>query len=200
MAQLRDSVIDGNLEVTGDLIFKTNDKSILSVHPESGEASNMLHLSQNGNTVVGLGGYNNQNGNSHIYGNDVAHYIASAGNVGYRPYYRAGDVISFNVRTSGYVTNSGTYVCFTIPITKPVIGSPTATAASANGFILRQNNQYTHGSKGDVTPNVYAKPTSYDIHPNYNGGFVVTAIFDVTTNATNNSPIGILWDGTITLS
>lgn len=201
MAQLRDSVIDGNLEVTGDLIFKTNDKSILSIHPESGEASNMLHLSQNGNTVVGLGGYNNQNGNSHIYGNDVMHYIASAGNTGYRPYYRAGDVLNFTagntiIRTAGYVTNAMKDVVFTIPLSKPIIGAPTAQVSESEGLVLRQNGTYTHGSNASV----YTKPTSYDVFVNPDVGLVVTAHFDVTTNAVNNSPVGIYWSGTITFS
>lgn len=199
MAQLRDSVIDGNLEVTGDVILKTNDKSILSIHPETGETSNMLHLSQNGNTVVGLGGYNNQNGNSHIYGNDIAHYIASAGNVGYRPYYRAGDIIDFTgnkaVRTAGYLTNSNKNVVFTIYLPKPIIGSPTVTVESGQGFVLRQGNNYTHGSAAST----FVTPTSYSAVLNPSG-IVVTAVFDVTTNSTNNDSIGIYWDGTVTLS
>ena len=199
MAQLRDSVIDGNLEVTGDVVFKTTDKSILGIHPESGEASNMLHLSQNGNTVVGLGGYNNQNGNSHIYGNDVAHYIASAGNVSYRPYYRAGDVIDFTgnkaIRTAGYVTNAGKNVVFTVCLPKPIIGSPTVTVASGQGFVLRQDGNYTHGSAAST----FVKPTSYSAVLNPNG-IVVTAVFDVTTSSVNNDSTGIYWDGTITLS
>ena len=198
MAQLRDSTIDGNLEITGDIVFKTNDKSIKGVHPDTGDVIDMLHMSQYGNTVVGYGGYEDKNGNTHIYGNDLYNYVASA-NANYRPYYRAGDIINFTVRTSGYVTNSGKNVNFIIPITKPVIGSPTAIATSENGFILLQNG-YTHGSNGASNPVVYAKPTSYAVSANYNSGFIVTAYFDVTTNVTNNSPIGVCWDGTITLS
>ena len=198
MAQLRDSTIDGNLDVTGNVILKTTDKGIHGVHPETGEVTDMLHMSTYGNTVVGYDGHANRNGNSHIYGNDIAHYVASA-DANYRPYYRAGDVIDFAVRASGYVTNSGKNVVFTIPITKPVIGVPTATATSDNGFILRQNG-YTHGSNGASSPVVYVKPTSYSVESNYNSGFIVTAYFDVATDVTNNSPIGVYWDGTITLS
>lgn len=199
MAQLRDSTIDGNLDVVGDISLKTTNKGIQGIHPDTGEASKMLHMSNYGNTVIGYDGYINQNGNSHIYGNDIEHYVASAGNIEYRPYYRAGDVIDFHVNTCGYVSSSSKNVYFTIPITKPVIGNPTATASSNNGFVLRQDG-YTHGSNGASNPVVYAKPTSYSVFQNYNNGFVVTAIFDVTTNAKNNSPIGILWEGTITLS
>ena len=195
MAQLRDSTIEGNLEVTGDIVLKTNNKGINGIHPETGKTSKMVHMSDLGNTIIGYDGYKNQNGNSHIYGNDVAHYIGSA-NANFRPYYRAGDAINFKVRASGYVTNSGKNVVFTIPITKPVIGSPSAIASSGSGFVLRQNNTYTHGSASST----YVKPTSYTVESNYNSGFIVTAVFDVTTNVINNNPIGIYWDGTITLS
>lgn len=195
MAQLKDSTIDGRLNITGDITMQTN-KSVFGIHPTTGEASNMIHMSNNGNTVIGHGGWNNQNGNSYIYGNDIVNYVASAGNSSFRPYYRAGDSINFKVRTSGYVTNAKTYVVFTIPITKPVIGAPTASVSSETGFTLRQNNTYTHGSSAG-TP---VKPTSYIVDANYNSGFIITAVFDVTTNAINNNPVGVQWDGTITLS
>lgn len=198
MAQLRDSTIDGNLEVTGDIVLKTNDKCISGIHPDTGEVLSMLHMSEYGNTVLGYDGYTNKNGNSHIYGNDIYNYVASA-DANYRPYYRAGDIINFEVRTAGYVTSGGKNVIFTVPITKPVIGVPSATATSDNGFILLQNG-YTHGSNGAGSPVVYVKPTSYSVRRNYNSGFVVTAYFDVATDVTNNSPIGIYWDGIITLS
>ena len=195
MAQLRETTIDGNLDVVENVILKTNNKGIRGVHPETGETSRMVYMSEYGNTVIGYDGYANKNGNSHIYGNDVVHYVASA-DASYYPYYKAGDVIDFKVRAAGYVTNAGKNVVFTIPITKPVIGSPTAIATSGSGFVLRQNNAYTHGSAA----NTHVTPTSYQVESNYNSGFVVTAIFDDTTNVVNNNAIGIYWDGTITLS
>lgn len=200
MAQLRDTTIDGNLEVTNDIILKATNRGIWAIHPNTGEASRMLHMSNYGNTIVGYDGYENQNGSSHIYGNDVMLYIASA-DADFRPYYRAGDVLNFNtnntyIRMSGYVTNAMKNVIFTIPLSRPIIGSPTAQVSESAGLILRQNNNYTHGS----TANEYAKPTGYDVLVNPHVGFVVTAYFDVTTNAVNNNPIGIYWNGTITLS
>ena len=198
MAQLRDSTIDGNLEITGDVILKVNDKSIRGVHPETGELSSMLHMSVHGNTVVGYNGYTEKNGNTHIYGNDVAHYIASA-NANFRPYYRAGDTISFtgnsSVRTAGYVTNAGKNVVFTIHLPKPIIGSPSVSITGGQGLVLRQGGNYTHGSGAST----FVKPTSYSIILN-NSGLVVTAVFDVTTNAVNNDATGVYWDGVITLS
>lgn len=198
MAQLRDSVIDGNLEVTSNIVLKTNEKGVQAVHPETGETNRIIHMSNYGNTVVGYDGWVNRNGNSHIYGNDVALYIASA-DMSYRPYYRAGDVINFtgnaSVRTAGYVTNEGKNVVFTIPVSKPVIGSPSVAAASGKGFVLRQDSKYTHGSASST----FVTPTSYSVTLN-SMGFIVTAVFDVTTNVVNNDAIGIYWDGTITLS
>lgn len=201
MAQLRDSVIDGSLEVTGDIVLKTNEKAIKGIHPDTGETNRLIYMSGNGNTVVGYDGYVNENGNSHIYGNDVYHYIGSVGKVNYKPYYRAGDTIKFTnnstyIRTAGYVTNAMKDVVFTIPLSKPIIGAPTAQVSESEGLILRQNNTYTHGSAAST----YAKPTSYDVFVNPDVGLVVTAHFDVTTNAINNNPIGVYWNGVITLS
>lgn len=200
MAQLKDSVIDGNLEVTNDIVLKNHDKGLKAIHPETGEAVMLIDMSQYGNTIVGYNGYSQANGNTHIYGNDIAHYVASAGKVNYRPYYRAGDVLNFTgdsgaVRSAGYVTNAGKNIVFTVPVSKPVIGSPAITVSSGKGFVLRQGNNYTHGSAA----NTFVTPTSYSVVLN-NSGFVVTAVFDVTTNVTNNDAIGIYWDGTITLS
>lgn len=205
MAQLKDSAIDGNLEVAGYIALKENGQGIRSIHPETGENSSILFMNSYGNTAVGRGGYDNENGSTLIYGHDIKHYVSSVGKIGYCPYYKAGDVIDFTgnavVRTAGYVTSSGKNVIFTIPITKPVIGTPAAIATSGKGFILRQGGKYTHGCDGATTPSAtYIKPTSYSIEPNYNCGFIVTAVFDVATNVTNNDAIGIYWDGTITLS
>lgn len=198
MAQLKDSTIDGILEVTGDIILKTNSNSIKGIHPDTNEMHRMVHMSEIGNTIIGYDGYKNKNGNTHIYGNDVAHYIGSA-DADFRPYYRAGDTISFTgnsaVRTAGYITNAGKNVVFTIHLPKPVIGSPNITVTSGQGFVLRQGGNYTHGSAAST----FVKPTSYSVILN-NSGFVVTAVFDVTTNVVNNDATGIYWDGTIILS
>lgn len=200
MAQLRDSTIDGNLDVTGSILLKTNDKGVQGIHPETGETNRLVYMSQYGNTVIGYDGFMNENGNSNIYGNDITLHIASAGKVNYCPYYKAGDVLDFTgdshaVRTSGYVTNAGKNIVFTIPVSKPVIGSPSITVSNGKGFVIRQDGNYTHGSSASE----FVKPTSYSVVLNPTG-FVVTAIFDVTTNVVNNDATGIYWDGKITLS
>ena len=199
MAQLKDSIIDGNLEVVGNITLKTINRGIQGIHPETSKETRLVNINSYGDTLVGYDGYVNQNGNSHICGNDIVNYVASAGNIAYRPYYKAGDSIDFVVKTCGFVTASGKAVAFTIPISKPVIGSPTATVSIDNGFILRQDGNYTHGSDGAT--GTYVKPSSYFIEDNYNGGFVITATFGGDTGSVvNNSHIGIAWSGTIKLT
>lgn len=196
MAELKDTIIDGKLEVKSNNIILDYGRSLSGIHPESGESSSMISMSTNGNTIVGHGGYNNQNGNCHIYGDNIIHYVASAGNIDYRPYRKAGDTINVSIRTAGYVTNSGKDVFFVVPSALPIIGSPTATGASAEGFCLRQGAKYTHGSSATV----YVTPTSYEVDATYQSGYVVKAVFDNNTNVTNNDAIGVYWRGSITLS
>ena len=130
MAQLRDSVVDGNLEVTGNMVLKTTGNGVQCIHPETGVSSKLIYMTNAGNVSIGYDGYINHNSDSHIYGEDVALHVGSA-DADFRPYYRAGDVLEFNtnntfIRTTGYVTNSSKNVVFTIPLSKPIVGSPYA--------------------------------------------------------------------------
>lgn len=153
-------------------------------------------VSSSGNTVINYGGYVNKCGTTNIYGTDILLYSANAGDSGYRPYYRAEDIIESNlIHTAGYVSTGGTKVYFTIPLTRPVLGNPTITFTSATGFIIRQNGKYTHGS-ADGT---YVKPKKVEVTLN-SFGLRVNATFSKTTNAVNNAPCGIAWSGHIIFS
>lgn len=202
MAQLKDTVIDGGLSITGNVKLSTNDNALQGVTTD-GKVVKLVQMSGNNDALLGYGGYLNKSGNSHICGNDIKHFVAAAGDdISYRPYYRVGDTIDIVIKTSGFVTASGTAVAFTIPLTKPVIGNPTAEVTNTTTFVLRQNGNYTHGSDGGVSPVVNAKPKSYSIEQNYNSGIVVTAVFDSGSGAgsvENNSHIGVAWSGKITL-
>ena len=109
---------------------------------------------------------------------------------------RRGQSLGVTLRTAGYVANSGKDVSFFLSFTRPLIGSPTVTAASTNGFILRQGNKYTHGSASST----YVKPSSYTVTNYYSYGVLITAVFSNTTNVTNNDVIGVYWSGTLTFS
>lgn len=168
------------------------------------EAFNPVNAS--GNTVIGYDNFKNTKGKSgltdcqtNMYGADLTFGITNVANADgttFRPYRRRGDTLTFTFRGAGYVTNGGKDVSFWIPISAPIVGSPKATAASGNGFILRQGDGYTHGS----TASVYVHPTTYEAAPTVFGGIYIKAVFAETTNVTNNDTIGIYWNGTITLS
>ena len=192
--------VTGDLKVSGNVIIENINEALYGVHPDTRKWYSMVHMNPYGNTVVGYGGYENGDSNTFVCGKDIEHYIASA-NVNYRPYYKAGDTINVHVRTSGYVTQMGTNVFFTIPLTKPIIGNPTISISSEKGFILRQGGKYTHGSDGSTTPEAtYVKPTTYIIDSNLNSGIIVTAEFEDTTNVINNDSIGIYLDAKIKLT
>ena len=128
--------------------------------------------------------------------NDVYLSSAQAGGASIRPYRRKGDTITCSLRTAGYVTNGGKDVSFWLPLAVPVIGSPTATAASVSGFVFRQGTKYTHGSSATV----YVTPDEYEVIDTTYMGVYIKAVFSDTTNVTNNDTIGIYWSGTITFS
>ena len=152
--------------------------------------------SSSNNVVINYGGYANNSSNTNIYGGDINIYSANAGDSGYRPYFRAGDVITANlIHTAGYVSTKGTTVYFTIPLTRYVLGNPTITFTSTTGFMIRQNGKYTHGSDSGK----YVKPKSVEVAVN-SFGIRVNAVFSNTTNAVNNAPCGIAWSGNITFS
>jgi uncharacterized repeat protein (TIGR02543 family) len=155
-------------------------------------------VNENGNTVIGWSNYNMKRGNTNLYGYDVNFGVSNIANPDtYRPYRRQGDSLTITLRTSGFVTDAGTEVHFFIPFAVPIIGNPTVTITSGNGFILRQGSKYTHGS----TATTYAFPTSYEVQTRHMfNGINVKAIFADTTDVTNNDAIGIHWNGTITFT
>lgn len=174
-----------------------NNKCLYGTKPDGRvfEAINLQNA--NGNLVLGYDNYENADGLTNIYAYDINFGISNIANPGsYRPYRRRGDTMTLTLRTAGYVTNGSKDVVFWIPISMPVIGSPTVTLTSGNGFILRQGNKYTHGS----TATVYVTPSSYEAALAMMNGIYAKAVFENITNVTNNDTIGIYWNGTITFS
>lgn len=182
-------------------LFFNNNKVIYGTKPDGTTREVFNPQNANGNTVVGYDNYTNGDGQTNIYGFDLLFGVSNTANPGtYKPYLRQGDSFNVDIGTAGYITSGCAEVTFTIPVTRPIIGSPTITAATRNGFVLRQNNAYTHGSTWTGSGYNYAIPDSYDVEYNYNHGIKITANFSNVSNATNNSPIGVHWSGTITLS
>lgn len=129
--------------------------------------------------------------------------LAVDGNIilkdGSKLFYEAGDTIDFStnnaVNTAGWIDSHGNLI-FTIPITRPVLGTPNATATSDLGFVVRQNGNGIYGS----TPESYVKDLRCSIAKTYNSGFIVTAFFENKDGITINAPAAVHWSGAITLS
>ncbi|MCM1363382.1 MAG: InlB B-repeat-containing protein [Ruminococcus sp.] len=189
--------------------YKDKNSNVISNNLEDVEV--LLPCNGSGNTIVGYGNYERGVGNTNIYGADIhlgiSTYIVDDKNKvsivkhdAFRPYYRAGDSVTFEIHTAGYVTTGGKEVYFFVPIAKPIIGSPKVVATTGDGFLLRQNEKYTHGSNHTSDMNTYARPATYTVSYISGIGIKIIATFNNNTNATNNSPIGIRWHGTITFS
>ena len=181
-----------------DIAIGSNNKKIFGTKPDGTVVDSFNAQDQNGNTIVGYGNYSNKSGDTNIYGVNVNIGISdvASGSDVYKPYYSRGDVITLTFRTAGYITNSSKDISFWIPLAKPVIGSPTVTVTSLNGFVFMQGGNYTHGSGAST----YVTPTSYEATATYGAGIYVKAVFSNITNAINNDAIGIYWNGQITLS
>ena len=196
MAQLKDTTINGSLEVS-NRINLPNTVGIAALDTDGEYRQNIQPCNANNNCVIGYPNYNKADGNTNIYGNHIYMYSAAAGNTGYRPYYTAGDSITFELNTAGYVTTGGASIRFFVPLSKPIIGSPTVTITSGSGMTIRQNGQYTHGSSSSAS----VKPQTYSTIGSTGGnGIVIVATMNQTTNVTNNDSLGVYWHGTITFS
>ena len=176
--------------------FESN-QCIYGTSPDGTVKEVLNPQNSNGNTVIGYDNYDLKSGNTNIYGYDVNIGVSNLASPGYyRPYRRQGDSLTLTIKTAGYVTNSGKDVTFIVPLSMPIIGSPTVSVASGNGFVLRQGEKYTHGSSASV----YVIPDSYEVAVSMYVGVTITAKFSDTTNVINNNAIGVLWNGTITFS
>ena len=113
----------------------------------------------------------------------------------FKPYLCKSNQQGFEIATAGYVTGNSTNICFFVPCSRYVVGNPTPSAYSVNGFIIRQSGKYTHGSSSTA----YVKPSSYSVSLTP-GGFNIVAVMSSTTNAINNAPCGIRWSGVVALN
>lgn len=195
------AVVNGNLNVNKDIgvignMWFGQANGILFVTLNDGTILEAINLFDGNNLSIGWGHYSQKKGQVCIGGTDIIHRVsATANNVEYRPYYRRGDTIDVYLHTSGYATTGGKDVLFLVPLSKPIIGSPTVSVSSINGLVFRQNNSYPHNSSN------YCKPASYRVTDvTHAFGFNVRASFDNNTGVTNNSPIGIVANIRITFS
>lgn len=128
--------------------------------------------------------------------NETATTLANVIFCGMKPYYEAGDTIPIKVYTAGFVSSSSKRVYMSVTLDKPILGNPTATVSSNNGFILRQDGNYSFGSSSGT----YIKPNAYNVDSVTNSTVTFYAEFSSTTNVINNDVVGINWSGYIKLT
>ena len=112
----------------------------------------------------------------------------------FRPYYQSGDKLTGKWKGGGYVTTAKKEVVFTVPLAKPIVGSPTITVAAS--LIIRQASKYTHGSSSSTK----VTPSSYEIERGIGDAICITCVMSDLTNAVNNDACAVAADLTITFS
>lgn len=116
----------------------------------------------------------------------------------FKPYYTAGDSIttSANLRLNGFITNSGSQLYFSIPLSKPMVGVTKATITNhaSKSLIIRQAGDYVWGSAGST----WINPTSWSV--SLEEGMINVTATSSSNTYKNNYPAAILFRGTITFS
>lgn len=115
---------------------------------------------------------------------------------GEKMHYAKGDSIDTIWWATGFVSDSKSKVYFTVPLAKPVVGSPTVSiTVGSELLVIRQNGGYVYSGSAGTTP------TSITGKLNADGNAVkVTAAMPNTTNVVNNEVCSISADIKITFS
>jgi hypothetical protein len=169
--------------------------SYLTGYDTSGIERPLIGYSKSNNITVGYGGWQAGTGRTHLYGNEIRFYVGTATN--YKPYYEKGDTVEMYWFGAGYCSSSAKNIYFSIPLSKPVIGdTKPSVSTSTGGLCLRLNGSYTHGTAASTFV-----PASYVAELEGNGDYIrITATMTATTNAVNNTAIGVQADLVITFT
>ena len=181
---------NGNINANRDIglagnIWTTNQSKIYSTNVDGKQKVVMVLCDSDNDLSIGYGSWINKDGDTYLRGRDV--YLGASSTASYttyRPYYRRGDSIDVRMGTAGYVTSGTKEFYFTIPLGKPVVGNPSVSVSSINGLIIRQNSKY-------IIKSDWVQPDRYSAYIRNNNAVSVIAFWNNTTNAENNSPVGI---------
>lgn len=106
------------------------------------------------------------------------YYIKSVNEV-FKPYYEYGDTIEVDWRGTGYVSDSGIKVNFSIPLAKPVIGNPNVAIIPVRNLEIRQNGVLSTHSQP-----IYSATLTCD-------GGMINVIATISSIADTDHPCGI---------
>lgn len=183
----------GSVRATENFVANSNNKGVFLRYTDNTLANSLL-MNASDELCLGYGQYANGKPTK-LYGNDISLFVKSVA-ASFRPYYRKGDSISMSYYGAGFVSNNEKEIQFSISLNRPLIGSPTVTAASVNGLVIRQGGRYLYGSGGGS----YAKPSKYSCSVQGNM-IVITATMANNTNViTKNDTIGVYASIKVTFS
>lgn len=183
----------GSVRATENFVANSNNKGVFLRYTDKTIVNSLL-MNASDELCLGYGQYVNGKPTK-LYGNDISLFVKSVA-ASFRPYYRKGDSISMSYYGAGFVSNNEKEIQFSISLNRPLIGSPTITAASVNGLVIRQGGKYLYGSGGGS----YAKPSKYSCSVQGNM-IVITATMNNNTNViTKNDTIGVYASIKVTFS
>lgn len=183
----------GSVRATENFVANSNNKGVFLRYTDK-TMVNSLIMNASDELCLGYGQYANGKPTK-LYGNDISLFVKSVA-ASFRPYYRKGDSISMSYYGAGFVSSNEKEIQFSISLNRPLIGSPTITAASVNGLVIRQGGKYLYGSGGGS----YAKPSKYSCSVQGNM-IVITATMNNNTNViTKNDTIGVYASIKVTFS
>lgn len=183
----------GSVRATENFVANSNNKGVFLRYTDNTLANSLL-MNASDELLLGYGQYT-KGKTTKLYGNDISLFVKSA-DASFRPYYRKGDSISMSYYGAGFVSNNEKEIQFSISLNRPLIGSPTITATSVNGLVIRQGGKYLYGSGGGS----YAKPSKYSCSVQGNM-IVITATMANNTNViTKNDTIGVYASIKVTFS
>ena len=185
----------GHIDVQKNIYINTNDSGIFG-RDTDGTNRELIAMTGNNKLSIGYGQYSHGGRETVLQGGNKLTLRLKNPNATWRPYMTKGDSFNTTIQVGGYITNSSKDVTFQIPLSNPVIGSPTVTIASVDGLCVRQNNKYLYGSG----PSTFAKPSSYTAVL-VNGNHIrMSAKMANTTNVENNSACGVYASIKVTFS
>lgn len=185
----------GDMCSGGNIVVKTNNKGLRLTRTDGADVSE-LSLSDSNGLMLGWGQWDKGDATHLRGGSDLFLGVKNYGNTIWRPYYRKGDSISMNYYGAGFINNNDKEIQFSISLNRPLIGSPTITAASVNGLVIRQGGKYLYGSGGGS----YAKPSKYSCSVQGNMIVITATMVNNTNVITKNDTIGVYASIKITFS
>lgn len=192
----------GGIDVGGSMYLAKNNTTLYGKFTD-GTSSAMIKIGADNVLHVGYGQYAKCTDSGSGYstwinaGADLRFRLKNP-NVNWRPYYAKGDSVSVKIYRAGFITTGKTELMFFVPLSKPIVGSTTASVSSIDGLTIRQNGDYCFSNVISSDP---IKPKSYTASVVGGGcGVNIKAKFSDTTNVTNNDACGVYASIKITFS